>query len=140
MPALRVQIPQVLHIGDGQFKIYKSSGQTAEMNLDGSGTVKALAVSLNGNAIGIIVEDPPNTGVRYLAISSKSGDGTYGKFLRSPKLPTKTTHLTISKAGLAVCICDQAGPKIRDTSINDVPYPYSGSFSRSTRLTCFCTA
>ena len=108
MPALRIQISQVLHIGDGQFKIYKSSGQTAEMNLDGSGTVKALAVSLNGNAIGIIVEDPPNTGVRYLAISSKSGDGTYGKFLRSPKLPTKTTHLTISKAGLAVCICDQA--------------------------------
>ena len=96
-----------MHIGDGQFKIYKSSGRTADINLDGSGTVKALGVSMNGNTIGIIVEDPPNTGVRYLAISSKSGDGTYGEFQRSPKLPTNTTHLTISKAGLAVCICDQ---------------------------------
>jgi hypothetical protein len=97
----------VLHRWDGQFTIYKPNGQIADLDLNGSGNVKALAVGMNGNSIGAIVEDPPQSGVRYIAISVKGGDGKYGEFQRSPKLPTKTTQITLSRAGVAVCICDQ---------------------------------
>jgi hypothetical protein len=94
----------LLHLGAGLFKIHTPSGQIADLQLRGSGTVTAVGVSANGGTFGLILEHEEWA---CFALSYRNGDGTYGAFHRSPELTTRPANITISEDGLAMCTSDQ---------------------------------
>ena len=64
-------------------------------------------------------------------ISEHNGPLVYVEFHATKKWTSKpeTTYLHVDPSGQQSSRYRYTGPKIRDTNINGIPYPYSGSFS-----------